>query len=494
MLTEGASAGRRTLRKWAPRVLLALLAAAVMFVAGAVARLYLTDGGQALLLAAEEIERSGDPIGFEDHLASRPVDAPEPDCTALWEELARAGFVEDWIPNLWGHPWQDAAVVQSASRELSEHPTEVALIHQIADCGGSLRTLPTLPNRDLALCLEDDPGGLLNAVHHAERVLRFEAWQAAWRGDAVAAERALVRMLRVNTARQANPVPGTGMIQARVGRSTSMRILCRVMGAVLLDDGQLARLEAALVDTSPQDRLRDAYLLHRALLAFGVFDQLPLGVVGGRGSWRGWLADASSWARLADEFAAAGQLICEASRPFPQRLDSVASNQAAAFARAETRGDRLGPLHRMGLVTESAFLAAVASIARTAIAVGRFRAAMGRLPERLEELVPRWLNAIPTDPFDGQPLRYRVTDKGFRIYSVANPDGFGPWPGEEDMVDFVRRHQVDDGGRTPEESREMRRLITVGQLPRPATWTELPDGAREEWQPNSDLVCVAERP
>ena len=47
--------------------------------------------------------------------------------------------------------------------------------------------------------------------------------------------------------------------------------------------------------------------------------------------------------------------------------------------------------------------------------------ANGRLPDSLDELVPKWLDAVPTDPFDDKPIRYKKLAKGFVTYSVG-PD------------------------------------------------------------------------
>ena len=56
------------------------------------------------------------------------------------------------------------------------------------------------------------------------------------------------------------------------------------------------------------------------------------------------------------------------------------------------------------------------------IAVERFRLAHnGKLPEDLSSLVPNFLDKIPFDPFDGQPLRYKRTANGFVVYSIG-PD------------------------------------------------------------------------
>ncbi|HMP81171.1 MAG TPA: hypothetical protein PKA41_00520 [Verrucomicrobiota bacterium] len=57
----------------------------------------------------------------------------------------------------------------------------------------------------------------------------------------------------------------------------------------------------------------------------------------------------------------------------------------------------------------------------TAIGVERYRADHnGTIPTTLEQLVPTYLQSVPLDPFDGQPLRFKRLDKGFVIYSVGN--------------------------------------------------------------------------
>jgi len=62
---------------------------------------------------------------------------------------------------------------------------------------------------------------------------------------------------------------------------------------------------------------------------------------------------------------------------------------------------------------------------RTRIALKAFKAAKGRLPETLGELVPDYLDAVPLDDFDGKPLRYSAEKKV--IYSVGKDlkDGGG---------------------------------------------------------------------
>jgi hypothetical protein len=56
-----------------------------------------------------------------------------------------------------------------------------------------------------------------------------------------------------------------------------------------------------------------------------------------------------------------------------------------------------------------------------ALAVERFRRMEGHWPRELTDLVPRYLARIPTDPYDGQPLRFRHRSDGVVVYSVG-PD------------------------------------------------------------------------
>ncbi len=57
-----------------------------------------------------------------------------------------------------------------------------------------------------------------------------------------------------------------------------------------------------------------------------------------------------------------------------------------------------------------------------AVAAERYRRAHGGWPNSLADLTPALLPEVPSDPFDGAPLRYRRRDDGAVIYTVG-PDG-----------------------------------------------------------------------
>jgi type II secretory pathway pseudopilin PulG len=54
-----------------------------------------------------------------------------------------------------------------------------------------------------------------------------------------------------------------------------------------------------------------------------------------------------------------------------------------------------------------------------ATALERYRLAHGRWPDSLAALVPEFLREVPTDPYDGAPLRFRRLVDQVIVYSVG---------------------------------------------------------------------------
>lgn len=72
---------------------------------------------------------------------------------------------------------------------------------------------------------------------------------------------------------------------------------------------------------------------------------------------------------------------------------------------------------------------------RIAVAMTRYRLDHGKLPEKLEDLIPQYLKTIPVDPFDGKPLRLAEKEDRCVIYSV------GPDQVDDGGVDLDIRHK-----------------------------------------------------
>jgi hypothetical protein len=63
---------------------------------------------------------------------------------------------------------------------------------------------------------------------------------------------------------------------------------------------------------------------------------------------------------------------------------------------------------------------AAQQLAVSAIAIRRYEVANGKVPGSLDELAPKFLLAVPLDPFDDKPLRYkRNQDGSFTLYSIG---------------------------------------------------------------------------
>jgi len=81
------------------------------------------------------------------------------------------------------------------------------------------------------------------------------------------------------------------------------------------------------------------------------------------------------------------------------------------------------------------------ALIQTELALRRFNADQKHYPARLDELIPRYLKAVPIDPFGiGKPLRYKSLNggKSFLLYSVGGnmtDDGGKPSPHRGDWTE-----------------------------------------------------------
>jgi hypothetical protein len=72
------------------------------------------------------------------------------------------------------------------------------------------------------------------------------------------------------------------------------------------------------------------------------------------------------------------------------------------------------------LLRDAENLAALEQLARAGLAAARYRAKQGRYPEHLEQLVPAFLPAMPTDPRDGQAVRLKHFPEVTVLYTLKN--------------------------------------------------------------------------
>jgi hypothetical protein len=132
-----------------------------------------------------------------------------------------------------------------------------------------------------------------------------------------------------------------------------------------------------------------------------------------------WLRDRHFFLRAIETDIAAFAVPPPASLRFTNELNNIETNARKGFYMMSSM---LLPAFSKVVIRDADVRAGL----RTAIvglALERWRAAHDqRIPDSLGELVPDFLPAIPADPYDGQPLRFKKLPKGCVVYSIG-PNG-----------------------------------------------------------------------
>ncbi|MCP4711472.1 MAG: hypothetical protein GY869_22860, partial [Planctomycetes bacterium] len=80
--------------------------------------------------------------------------------------------------------------------------------------------------------------------------------------------------------------------------------------------------------------------------------------------------------------------------------------------------------------------------AHTALAIEQYRLDHdNQIPDTLTDLIPDYLETIPLDPYDTQPIKYQKTNPGYLIYSVGpnltDDHGINISPSTGDILDIT---------------------------------------------------------
>jgi hypothetical protein len=196
-----------------------------------------------------------------------------------------------------------------------------------------------------------------------------------------------------------------------------------VLNDLELSDAQLVRLQQDVQSLSFEQRLTRALIGERAMGYHGFHHLGQLADSERLDAHDGKLTLPVDCRFFLDQMR---QSIDASRLPYPaalQAADLVASRIAEAtrhpvehYAYLVTL--QISPHH------ETVFELTARSVARRelvlcAIAAERYRAEQDRAPDTLEALVPDFLTAIPTDPFNGQTVQFKASDEELLFYSVG---------------------------------------------------------------------------
>jgi hypothetical protein len=211
----------------------------------------------------------------------------------------------------------------------------------------------------------------------------------------------------------------------------AVRVACRYLAAATAadvlevatpSDAALARLQDALLNSERPDGLERMVLAERV---FGLATMLEVVRAAGAGDWPSevpvvaWPAGSIGRSPIVIHMATGylrdvARLLQDARRPWPALL----AGGRAAPALESTMGRILAP-SLIGICTNAAKAETCARAAAVATALVRYRRAHGRLPEQLTELVPEFVESVPTDPFTGRELLYRHDGQSVMVYGVG---------------------------------------------------------------------------
>jgi hypothetical protein len=255
-------------------------------------------------------------------------------------------------------------------------------------------------------------------------LLCAEAVLCAEEGDPNGATRAIEAALHVACSLDQEPIMLSHLVYME-GVSWAAAALEWVLNAVPFTEEQLARLHRAFSGIHANDALLRAVMGDRCLL-LGAFEK-PKVLSRRRFSKVPPIA-------LLEVYDAVG-LAAREGIIFLDYLDEClriahlpAFQRPAAIGAAEAHYGRSRKGVLLGLVDTRSMPAMIGyelkhvaqlEIARTLLVVERYRLAHGSLPKTLDQLVPGCLAAVPEDPFDGAPLRYKRLHRGFLVYSVG---------------------------------------------------------------------------
>jgi hypothetical protein len=235
-----------------------------------------------------------------------------------------------------------------------------------------------------------------------------------------------------------------------------------LVNQTLLDDEQLACLQTEIEAIDFEDELTFALLGERQMDYQMFLSFRPPPVIE--------LTEGDTTGRLTGQ-----PHDCELLLEFLNRMVSASRLPAAdAYAKAKNLSDEL--TRRRGSWTEieakqrsqspssisldlvgfelASRIAALRDAVRVAVAAERFRRATGEFPPSIAEMVPQYLESVPSDSFNGEPLRGHASPEEFVAYSVGfnlRDDG-GHEKETESMIDIVARVYAEKGPRTPDSS------------------------------------------
>ena len=266
----------------------------------------------------------------------------------------------------------------------------------------------------------------LSEIRRAVQLLKLEGILHAENGDGRSAVRSAISGFGIARSLAGQPTTISQRIRAAC-QDDVVSTVERVINRMKLTDEQLVELIECVRDSERISDISCALVGHRCA---GIsFLRVPESVnpdyLGGGVPIRPVLAlykavgiadaDAVIYLDLIDGYFKSTQL------PLHRRQDVANSVSAKlkATSKAHLLLHAITPMFSRNITIEMRTIAHLRT-AQVALALQRYRLSINSIPDKLTDLVPAYLDAVPTDPFDGNEMRYKKLEVGgFVVYSIG---------------------------------------------------------------------------
>ncbi len=274
-------------------------------------------------------------------------------------------------------------------------------------------------------------GAWFSQFRHISKLLALEVLLAAEEGDAQRAGDILLDTMHFDSVLDCQTTFLAALVQIAT-QALAMDRVERTVNLCGLDEPVLRRLQEAFRHTEEQRSLKDAMLTERVIF-IDMMEWARSGggggmaaIIGAPGAPAAFLSSLWSYVPAVPELDESNGLdvfnaIVEAiDAPDAETLKRAKAAQGAAatlpwyaaVSRMTIPGfSRSVELWIRGIADSRAL--------RAGLACERYRLATGAWPETLDDLVPRYLEAAPIDPFDGKPIRYAHIEEGIKLWSIG---------------------------------------------------------------------------
>ncbi len=285
----------------------------------------------------------------------------------------------------------------------------------------------------------------LSHVRKGARMLGLEAILEAENDRPASATKSLLALLGLARSLANEPLLVSQLVRFACD-GTGLHTLNQILSRTAFNEDQLVQLQTAFRNAEDASSLMRAFAGERYLI-IDAFGQLQSGKM--KPEEMAFLTgdptlepvEFSQYkvdGRLDEDYLAFLEItegyLRALAQPYPKRLEDAKTmeDRAATLPKGWFYTRLLVPSLYKPVLGHDAKHVGSLHVAIVALAVERWRLAHGTLPDKLDE---PFLHALPADPFDGQPLRYKRLDKGYVVYSTGE-DGVDDGGDEKKDITF----------------------------------------------------------